>query len=135
MMSDISAIPIEKVTGAVASGDGNHVLIRTDITPGNECLLAVKHDQIPNLIDVLAFGHMQCRKIQGTPPEQRDVHKTTWWELAFDPTVNLTVLSLTFGAGGRLDFALPGAMPSQLLETLRAHLEPSTFPKHKKPLN
>jgi len=134
-MPDISATLIGQITGVMSSDDGNHVLIRTEPSPGIESVFALKRDQLCNLIDLLALGHMQCRKIHGVPLEQRDVYATTWWEIGFDPASGVAILSLTFGAGGRLDFALPGAMPMQILETLRAHLEPSTSQTHEKPLN
>jgi hypothetical protein len=134
-MADLSAIPIQKITGGMATDDGDYVLIRAEPSPENEITLAVKHDQLQNLIDLLALGHMQSRKIQGVPLERRDVHRTTWWEISSDPTTGQVILSLTFGSGGRLDFALPGTMPAQMLETLRVLLQPSTFQTQQKPIN
>jgi hypothetical protein len=130
-----AAIPIEKAIGVTPTDDGSHTLVKVEQAPGTEITLAIKDSQINNLIGLLALGNMQCRKIHNTPQEFREVHTTTWWELAVDQITGLKVLSLTFGPGGRLDFSLPGMMPERILETLRTLLEPSTVPTQNKPPN
>lgn len=134
-MPDIQAIALGQVIGGKPTDDGNFVLIQAGEATQGGAVFAIARDQLCNLIDLLALGHMQCRAIHGVPAERRDVFTTTWWEMGFDPTNNQAILSLTFGAGGRLDFALPGQIPQQMLETLRAHLEPSTTQRPGTPLN
>ena len=134
-MAEIEGIPLGQITGGQPTDDGTHVLIRAEQSSGAEIVIAVADEELGKLISACATGHMDCRKIRGVPLAQRDTFTVTWWELGFDPTNKAVVLSLTFGARGRLDFSLPGRMPMEILETLRSHLEPSTPETPDKPLN
>jgi hypothetical protein len=53
----------------------------------------------------------------------------TWWNVLRDCRSGDFVLSLTFGSGGSLDFALTERMASCLMDTLRFYVE-SESPAH-----
>jgi hypothetical protein len=134
-MTEVAPKPIGEILGGMATDDGSHVLIQTRQTSGDKTVIAIRAEQLVPLIDMLASAYMRCRQINNVPLSQRYAYRTTWWELSFTPATGLTILSLTFGSGGRLDFTLPGPMPAQILETLRNFLEPPTNQKLNRPLN
>jgi hypothetical protein len=134
-MAEIQAIPMGQITGGQTTDDGKHALIRTEQSPGVEAIFAIADDQLRKLVSLCATAHMDSRTIRGIPAEQRDIFTVRWWELGFDPANKRAVLSLTFGERARLDFAFPGRMPGDILETLKAYLEPSTPPKPDRPVN
>jgi hypothetical protein len=91
--------------------------------PGsNRLLISVPVDQLLTLIDLTAAGRMVLRKLTGIAPHDREAKAVTRWEWVKDTTTGEIVLSLTFGSGGRLDFWLPGAMPTRMLEGFQAVL-------------
>ncbi len=134
-MTQVAAVPIGRIKGGELTEDGQHLLIRTVGPDGKEMLLAVDRDQLLPLVDMAAFGFTQGGKTLKVPQERKFSFDVSWWELSFERDSRRAVLSLTFGAGGRLDFRLAAAMPEQILETLQAHIAPPAPKRSSSPLN
>jgi hypothetical protein len=123
-MTQIAAVPIGRITGGDLTEDGQHLLVRTVAPDGKEVVLALHREQMLPLVDMAAFGFTKGGKTLKVSPDLKFSLEVSWWELSFERDTGRAILSLTFGAGGRLDFRLAPAMPEQILETLQAHFAP-----------
>ena len=117
-MAEIKAIAVTSITGMMVTDDGNHMLLRVSQADGQELVVALPQDQLLSVVDMAALAQEQCQKIQREDSSNRGVFQTSWWELGQDIESGAVILSLKFGAGGRLHFSLPGPMPSAIYETM-----------------
>jgi len=128
-------LPIGRVAGGKITDDGQYLLLQTVQSDGQDIILALQREQLMPLVDMAALGFAQSNKALNVPSEQMAAFDVSWWEIGFDKATQRAVLSLTFGAGGRLDFLLAKGMPEQLFETLQAHVGQTLAEKPNKPLN
>jgi hypothetical protein len=83
--------------------------------------LGIARDQLAHLIDHCASAHAQCESVRRSG---LDLQATaSWWNGTVDPDSREFTLSLAFGKGGALSFALTERMAKALLATLRDHYE------------
>jgi hypothetical protein len=132
-MNQVSAFPLGRIAGAKTTDDGQVMLLQTIQPDGQETIFGVPCDQLLSLVDMAALGLLQSNKATNVSSEQKTAFNVSWWEIGFVPLTKDVILSLTFGAGGRLDFRLATGMPEQILETLRVHLGQGTSEKENKP--
>ena len=123
-----------KIEGSTVTDDGHVFVLRLAMADGTENLIAFPRDQVPNLAELAALGIAQSDKILKVAPEAKGAFTVSWWTLGRDQKTGQVVLSLTFGAGGRLGFLLPNPMPEHIHETLGVMLEKSTPEKPGTPL-
>lgn len=125
-MPEIHALSIAQVAGSLVSDDGQHMVLRLVQADGADVPIAIPRGEILKLAEAAAVSHAQSDKALNVDPNQKDAFHVTWWELGFDESSGTAVLTLTFGAGGKLSFALSGNMPRDLLETLQVHVGSAT---------
>jgi hypothetical protein len=127
-MEKIAAVAVEKFEVAKATDDGEYGLLRLTLLDKNELVLAMKHDQLLPMVEGLALAHAHCDKAKNIPEKLLATFRCNWWQLTQD-SAGTTMLSLTFGNGGKLHFTLPGRMPEQILETLQSMVTGQTPPR------
>lgn len=118
---NIVAIPIAMVAGLKPTDNGSHALVKLAQSDGNELVLAIPPDQLNQMIDGFAKVAGDARKAAGLDPKIRGSYKVSWWELGKNQNGD-PILTLTFGSGGRLDFALDNGMLGQIRETINVML-------------
>ncbi|MDD4616148.1 MAG: hypothetical protein PHW76_03405 [Alphaproteobacteria bacterium] len=128
-MVDVSAVAIREISGSQVTEDGQNMLIKTIQSDGNELILAIPRSEILKLADVSALSQKQSDEILKIDPAIKPVFRVSWWELGFDKSTGTVMLTLTFGAGGKLSFQLWGDMPKALLDTLQVHVGGNTLQK------
>ena len=134
-MPEVEATLIGKIEGVDVALDGQHAIIKTLDAEGSERFFAIGRDNFLILVEALAIAHTRSCKILNEGDETISAYTATWWDIGEDTATKQVVLSLTFGAGGKLSFLLPGPMPGAILETLQVRLGQSIVPKPDKPLN
>lgn len=133
-MTNILAIPINEISGAMVTEDGQKMLLKFVQANGNDLILAIPRDQFLNFVDMAALSQKQSDDILKIDPNIKSAFHVKWWELGFDKTTKTAVLTLTFGAGGKLSFRLSENMPKDILETLQAYVG-NTVPQKPDVLN
>lgn len=119
----IAATLIDGVIASAVTADGRHMALTLRDCEGNLMTLGFPGEAVPRLIDHAASALTERAQIlrgDGEPTERFEVN---WWNLARENRSGGYVLSLTFGAGGSLDFVLTRHMAASLLDTLRGHLD------------
>lgn len=71
-----------------------------------------------NLVDACARGYADCLKIKKVTKENRTLFPVSGFEVGHNKQLGVIGLTLTFGMGGHLSFALDEKMASSLLEML-----------------
>ena len=125
-MADIEAIAITSIGGALASDDGQYVLLKLCQSPSDDLAVAIPTIEIGRLVDAVCGASAEGLKRQGT--NVAIATEATWFEFGKDPNGE-NVLALTFGTGGKLWFRLPGKMMNNMREVLNGAAAPSTVPK------
>ena len=120
-MPTIAANIIESITGSVVTIDGRHMVLQFRTTDGDDIALGVPPKQIMQLIDHCAVSDVQCQRILHGGVESKVA--VSWWNSTLDRESGEFILTLTFGKGGSLSFALNEHMAKALLATLRDHFE------------
>jgi hypothetical protein len=115
---DVS-IAVSRIDSGKVSDDGKTFAIRMMQPDIGEVTIAVPTDQLMPLIALAAVGHTKALSLLHDDPHWREFHKATTFELSQDNATGAVILSLTFGIGGRLSFALPQPMPAQIAKTLQ----------------
>lgn len=127
-MAIIQASEISRIDGGQISDDGNFLLLKMTQADGSEIVLAIPSSQMTSLVDMSALGLAQAHKIKNPLSQEKVAYKASWWELGRDQPTESVILSLTFGAGGTLNFILPQPMPQAILDTLQVMLGQSNPP-------
>ncbi len=112
---------IESIVGSVATTDGRHVVLQARTTDDTVVAVGVAREQLAHLIDHCAFAHAECERVVRGGPDLKAT--ASWWNGTVDPESGEFTLTLTFGKGGALSFALTERMAKLLLATLRDHYE------------
>jgi len=118
----VAATLIDRIMRFVVTEDGRHAVLTLADVDGKEVTLGLPCAQLPNLVDMSARALTDSERVRRRgviPAEQAEV---TWWTLHTDAARESLLLSLTFGKGGSLCFALPHAMAAALSDDLSARL-------------
>jgi hypothetical protein len=119
----IAATMIDKVAMSAVTGDGRHVALTLRESCGNLTTLGLPREELPHLIDHAARALSERRRLF-RDEDGNGAFAVIWWNVLRDCRSGDFVLSLTFGSGGSLDFALTERMASGLIDTLRFYVEP-----------
>jgi hypothetical protein len=122
-MPKIAATIVKTIAGSTVTTDGCHMVLQLRTTDGDDLALGVGHAQLMELIDHCAAANVQCEDILCSGIER--AAPVSWWKSAVDPKSGEFILTLTFGKGGSLSFALTDHMTKALQETLRVRFEES----------
>jgi hypothetical protein len=117
----IAATMIDEVVTSNVTSDGQHVALTLRESCGNLMTLGLPSEAVPRLIDHAARALTARRTLLRGDDEGNDAIAVTWWNLLRDRQTGGFVLSLTFGSGCTLDFALTERMASCMMDTLRCH--------------
>jgi hypothetical protein len=120
----IAVTMIDKVDRSAVTEDGRHVALTLRQPCGNLTTLGLRGEELPHLIDHAARALSERRRLF-RDADGNGAIEVTWWNVLRDGSGDL-VLSLTFGSGGSLDFALTERMASCLIDTLRFYVEPES---------
>jgi hypothetical protein len=126
MMSEVPAIPIATILGSMATDDKKHVLIKAVEANGQEFVLAITPEELLRLIDCGAKTNSDILDQGKMKSGSKMIFDTSWFEIGSDVETGRTMLSITFGAGGTLNFGLPSGMPEQIYEILGVMLGKTT---------
>lgn len=118
----IAATMIDEVAMSAVTADGRHMVLTLRDCRGNLMTLGFPGGEVPQLIDHAAYALSERSRVLRADGEGAGRFAATWWNLAREEQGDGFVLSLTFGAGGSLDFALTRHMAGSLLDTLVCHL-------------
>jgi hypothetical protein len=121
-MTQEAAVLVTKVEGAKVTRDGFYMLLKLSVLGNPPTVMAFPYDQLFGLADMAALAIAESAKARKANPYERSPYTVSWWELSRHAMTGQAILSLTFGAGGRLDFLLPDPMPLYMHETLGALL-------------
>lgn len=80
--------------------------------------LALEPNLALNLVDACAMGHAEARDIQKAPKDSRSLFAASGFDVGRNDQRGIIGLTVTFGMGGQLSFALDDAMANSLFETL-----------------
>jgi hypothetical protein len=117
----IAATMIDEVVMSDVTCDGRHVALTLREPCGNLMTLGLPGEELPRLIDHAARALTTRRTQLRRDDDGNGAIAVTWWNLLRDCQTGGFVLSLTFGSGGTLDFALTERMASCMMDTLRCH--------------
>jgi hypothetical protein len=123
LLPKLAVTLIESIVGSVATTDGRHAVLQARTTDDTVVALGVAHEQLAQLIDHCAFAHAQCESVRRGGLDLKAT--ASWWNGTVDQGSGEFTLTLTFGKGGALSFALTERMAKLLLATLRDHYEGS----------
>jgi hypothetical protein len=118
----IAATMIDKVDRSAVTEDGRHVALTLRKPCGNLTTLGLPGEALPDLIDHAVRALSERRRLI-RDEDGNGAIAVTWWNVLRDGRSGDLVLSLTFGSGGSLDFALTERMASCLMDTLRFYTE------------
>jgi hypothetical protein len=118
-MDELVAIAVSRIESGTVLENGKTFAVRMAQPDIGEVTIAFPTDQLLPLIALAAVGHTKALSLQHDDPNWREFHKATKFELSQDHATGMLILSLTFGVGGRLSFALPEPMPAQIAKTLQ----------------
>jgi hypothetical protein len=124
-MTEHEAELFNQTLSGLTTDDGEHALIKLQGVNESETTIAVPRNGLPKLIDLAAAVLSKGRKLAGCDPDEKLVFDASWYEVGSDPAAGSVVLSLTFGLGGTISFAMNRAMAERLLETLKIGLRGS----------
>ena len=108
---------VSTVEDVVVMPDASHFVITLDVG-GPKVDLALEPNLALNLVDACAMGHAEARDIQKAPKESRSLFAASGFDVGRNDQRGIIGLTVTFGMGGQLSFALDDAMANSLFETL-----------------
>lgn len=117
----IAATMIDEVVTSGVTSDGRHVVLTLRKSSGGLMTLGVPCLAVPRLIDHAARAMTTRRTMLRGDDDGTGAIEVTWWNLLRDCQADGFVLSVTFGSGGTLDFALTRHMASCMMDTLHRH--------------
>ena len=118
----IPVILIDRIDHSLVSENGDHLVLALTDTDGERLTLGMPCERLPELIDRSARALADSERVLRRGWVLRPQLDVTWWNLSRDEGREALLLSLTFGAGGTLNFALPYRMASVLQNGLEEHL-------------
>lgn len=114
---------VTAVEDVVVMPDASHIVITLDVGGPKVDLEA---DRALNLVDACARGYADCLKIKKVPKENRTLFPASGFEVGENRQRGVIGLTMKFGMGGHLSFALDDAMANSLFEMLGVVTGPAT---------
>jgi len=108
---------VTSVEDVIVMPDTSHVVITLDVG-GPKVDLALEPDLALNLIDACAKGYAESRDIKKVPNDARTLFPASGFDIGQNDQRGVIGLTITFGMGGHLSFALNDAMANSLFEML-----------------
>ena len=108
---------ITSVEDVVVLPDDSHIVITLNVG-GPKVDLALEPDLALHLVDACAKGYAESRGIKKVPKESRTLFPVSAFEIGENGRQGVTGLTVKFGRGGELSFALDDAMANSLFEML-----------------
>lgn len=97
--------------------DASHIVI-TLYLGGPKVDLALEPKLALNLVDACAKGNAEYRNIKKVPKDARTLFPASGFDIGQNDQRGVIGLTITYGMGGHLSFALNDAMANSLFETL-----------------
>jgi len=97
--------------------DAGHIVITLDVG-GPKVDLALEPDVALRLVDACAKGYADSRDIKKVPKESRTLFTVSAFDMGRNDQSGVMGLTVAFGGGGHLSFALDDAMANSLFEML-----------------
>jgi hypothetical protein len=116
-VAQIPVAIVASVEDVVVMPDASHVVITLDVG-GPKVDLALEPELALNLIDACAKGYAESREIKKVPEEARTLFPASGFDVGQNDQRGVIGLTITFGMGGHLSFALDNAMANSLFEML-----------------
>ena len=114
-MAQIPVAVVASVEDVIVMPDASHVVITLDVG-GPKVDLALEPELALNLVDACAKGYAEARDIKKVPKEVQTLFPASGFDVGQKRGV--VGLTITFGMGGQLSFALNDAMANSLFEML-----------------
>jgi hypothetical protein len=119
----IPATLIEGFTYSGVSEDGCHMVLTLRDTAGEPITLGIPRERLAELIDRGARAIGDSERVLRGGRDLEPIFEVNWWALRRLGRDGSCVLSLTFGSGGQLSFALSRQMTIALRDSASALLE------------
>jgi hypothetical protein len=113
---------IDQIDHSVVSENGCHMVLDLADCDGEKLTLGIPCETLPELIDASARALVDSERVLRRGWDPRTQLDVTWWNLSWDEARESLLLSLTFGSGGTLNFALPFEMAAVLRDSLAQQL-------------
>jgi hypothetical protein len=108
---------ITSVEHVVVMPDASHIVITLDVG-GPKVDLALEPKLALNLVDACAKGYSEARDIKKVPNDARTLFPAAGFDIGQNDQRGVIGLTVSFGMGGHLSFALDDAMANSLFEML-----------------
>ena len=108
---------VTSVDDVVVMPDASHIVITLNVG-GPDVDLALEPELALHLVDACAKGYAESRAINNVPKESRILFPASAFEIGQNDQRGVTGLTVKFGRGGDLSFALDNAMANSLFEML-----------------
>jgi hypothetical protein len=118
----LAATLIDRILHSAATADGRHMALTMADTEANQLTLGIPRDLLPRLIEESARALVDSERVNRHGWDPKRQIAVTWWNLNRDETADSFVLSLSFGSGAELSFALTGDMAAALRDNLSGWL-------------
>ncbi len=113
---------IDRIVHSAVTEDGKHAVLTLSDVDDQQVTLGIPYGQLMELIDTSARALMESYRVQRHDVISTECARVTWWTLHTDKVSGNLLLSLTFGTGGSVCFALPPEMARALSNDLSARL-------------
>ena len=119
----LAATLIDRIVHSAATADGRHMALTMADTEANHITLGIHSDLLPRLIEESARALVDSEQVNRHGSDPRARIAVTWWNLNRDETADSFLLSLSFGSGAQLSFALTHDMAAALRDNLSGWLD------------
>ena len=113
---------IDRILRSDVTEDGKHAVVTLSDVDDQLVTLGIPCGQLMGLINASARALNESYRVQRQDVSSTEFVGVTWWTLHTDKASGNLLLSLTFGTGGSLCFALPPEMAKALSNDLSARL-------------
>lgn len=108
---------VASVEDVVVMPDASHIVITLDVG-GPKVDLALEPNLALNLVDACAKGYAESLGIRNVPKNTRTLFPVSGFEVGQNEAGGVLGLTMKFGMGGHLSFALDDAMANSLFDML-----------------
>ena len=108
---------VTSVEDVVVMPDASHIVVTLDVG-GPKVDLALEPDLALSLINACAKGYAESRDILKMTKDARTLLRSSGFELGRNDERGIIGLTMKFGSGGQISFALDEAMANSMFEML-----------------
>lgn len=119
----LAATLIDRIVHSAGTADGRHMALTTDDAEANHITLGIPCDLLPRLIEESARALAGSERLNRRNSDHRGRIAVTWWTLTRAETADSFLLSLSFGFGAQLSFALTQDTGAALCDNLSGWLD------------